>query len=67
MLNFFVLNNEITRKHWKKISKDKNDASVPHLEIADVILGHLMFLTLIINEIKKFGMPLFQINYLLKY
>ena len=40
MLNFFVLNNEFTQKHWKKISKDKNDATVPHLEIADVILGH---------------------------
>ena len=47
-----------------KIAKDKNGENIPHLEITEVVLIHCNIVNMIINEIQKFCIHLFEINYL---
>ena len=51
-----------------KITKDKNDENVPHLEITEVVLVQcITLLTTIINKIQEFSIHSFLINRLLNY
>ena len=49
----------------KKITKDKNDENVPHLEITEVVLVHCDVVNnyiIIISKIQEYYIRLFQIN-----
>ena len=49
-----------------KITKDKNDENVPHLEITDVALVHCDIVNImIIRKIQEYYIRLFQINRLI--
>ena len=50
-----------------KITKDKNDENVPHLEITEVVLVHCKLLRMIIRKIQEFCIHLFLINRLVNY
>ena len=50
-----------------RITKDKNGANVPHLEIIEVMSVHCNIVNNIINKIQEFSIHLFQINLLVRY
>ena len=50
-----------------KIAKDKNGENVPHLEITEVELVHVVLSAIIVKKIQMFYIHLFQINYLVVY
>ena len=50
-----------------RITKDKNGANVPHLEIIEVMSVHCNIVNNIINKIQEFSIHLFQINLLARY
>ena len=45
-----------------KITKDKKDENVPHLEITEIALVHCNIVNNIINKIQESYTRLFQIN-----
>ena len=45
-----------------KITEDKNGENIPHLEITEVVLVHVILLIMIISKIQEFCIRLFQIN-----
>ena len=47
-----------------KITKDKTDENVPHLEITEVVLVHC---NIVNNEYQEYYIRLFQINLLVAY
>ena len=50
-----------------RITKDKNGANVPHLEIIEVMSVHCNIVNNIINKIQEFSIHLFQISLLARY
>ena len=50
-----------------KITKDKNGENVPHLEIVELILVHVILLIMIISKIQEYYIHLFQTNHLVIY
>ena len=49
------------------ITKNKNGANVPHLEIIEVMSVHCNIVNNIINKIQEFSIHLFQVNLLARY
>ena len=50
-----------------KLTKDKNDKNVLHLEVTEVVTVHCNMLAIIISNIQAYCIHLFQVNHLINY